>query len=104
MAKNILIRPIISEKAELGASKNNRFSFEVAKDANKIEIGKAVAKYYGVTVENVNTCIMPAKSKNRNTKRGFVKGTISSYKKAMVTLAEGETIEFITSEEENGAE
>jgi large subunit ribosomal protein L23 len=101
MSKIILIRPIISEKAETGASKNNRYSFEVAKDVNKIEIGTAVAKFYGVTVAKVNTCVMPSKSKNRNTKRGFVKGSVPSYKKAMVTLAEGDTIDFYGAEEES---
>ena len=100
MSKIILIRPIISEKAETGASKNNRYSFEVAKTVNKIEISAAVAQYYGVTVEKVNTCIMPSKTKNRNTKRGSMKGSVPSYKKAMVTLAEGESIDFYGAAEE----
>jgi large subunit ribosomal protein L23 len=94
MAKRILIRPIITEKADLLSEKRGRYTFEVNKDANKIEIKKAVAELYNVEVDAVNTLIMPSKAKSRNSRRNAIKGRVSSYKKAVVTLAEGETINF----------
>jgi len=94
MAKEILIKPIISEKSELLSEKLNQYSFVVNKTANKVEIRKAVEAMYSVSVSSVNTIIMPSKAKNRNTKSGLIKGSKSAYKKAMVTLAEGENIDF----------
>jgi len=92
MPKQILIKPVISEKAEQLSEKKNQYTFVVNKKANKIEIKNAVEDFYNVTVASVNTLIMPAKSKNRNTRTGVVKGRVSSYKKAIVTLTEGEEI------------
>jgi len=96
MAKNILIKPIISEKSEvLSAAERPQYSFVVNKAANKIEIRKAVQDMFpGVTVERVNTAIMPAKAKTRNTRAGVLKGRVSSFKKAVVTLSEGDEIDF----------
>ena len=94
MSKLVLIKPLITEKAELLSEKLNQYSFVVTKTCNKIEIGKAVEKMYGVSVKAVNTTIMPSKSKRRNTKSGMVLGKVSSYKKAIVTLAPGEEIDF----------
>jgi len=94
MAKRILIRPIITEKADRLSEKDGRYTFVVNKDANKIEIKKAVAETYNVEVESVNTMIMPSKAKNRNSRRTAIRGRVSSYKKAVVTLVEGETINF----------
>ena len=95
MAKqNILIRPIITEKAERLSEGLGQYSFVVDRRANKIEIGKAVEKMYEVTVESVNTMIMPGKSRTRNTRSGVQRGRVSPYKKAVVTLAEGEEIDF----------
>ncbi|MGK0389690.1 MAG: large subunit ribosomal protein L23, partial [Maribacter sp.] len=68
MAKNILVKPIITEKSEIISEKDNRYSFVVNKKANKIEIKNAVEEMYGVAVVAVNTAIMPAKTKSRNTK------------------------------------
>jgi len=62
--------------------------------ANKVEIKKAVEEWFNVEVEAVRTAIMPSKSKVRNTKSGIQRGRVSSYKKAMVTLAEGDEIDF----------
>jgi len=94
MAKTILIKPIITEKAE-GLSENlNQYSFVVDRKSNKIEIKNAVQKMYDVKVASVNTAVMPGKAKNRNTRSGMIKGRVSSYKKAMVTLAEGFEIDF----------
>ena len=72
----------------------NQYSFVVDKRANKQQIKKAVEKLYEVKVDSVNTMIMPSKNKNRNTKRGFVRGSVPSFKKAVVTVAEGEVIDF----------
>ncbi len=94
MAKRILIKPIITEKADALSEKSGRYSFVVNKDANKIEIKKAITDLYNVEVEAVNTLIMPSKAKSRNSRRNAIKGRVSSYKKAVVTLAEGETINF----------
>ena len=94
MAKDILIKPIISEKAELLSESKNQYSFVVNKKANKVEVKKAVEDMYNVTVASVNTLIMPAKAKNRNTRSGLIKGRVSSFKKAIITLSEGEEIDF----------
>lgn len=95
MNKVVLIKPIISEKSEILTDKLNQYSFVVDRSANKIEIRKAVEKMYpGVSVSNVNTINAPAKFKNRNTKAGIIKGRVSAFKKAIVTLAEGDSIDF----------
>ena len=90
----ILIKPIISEKSETLTEKLNQYTFVVAKSANKVEIKKAVEKMYGVAVDSVNTLRTPGKAKSRNTKSGVVKGKVSSYKKAIIKLSEGEEINF----------
>ena len=94
MAKSVLVKPIITEKAENLSENVNQYTFVVDKKANKIEIRNAVEAMYGVTVESVNTMIMPAKTKNRTTRSGYVRGTVSSFKKAIVTLSDGEEIDF----------
>ncbi len=95
MYKQIIIKPIISEKSERLTEKLNKYSFVVNKAANKLEIAKAVEEMFpGVSVANVNTAVMPKKSKVRNTRAGVQRGAVSSYKKAMVTLGEGEEIDF----------
>ncbi len=94
MAKEILIKPIISEKAELLSEGLNQYSFVVNKNANKIEVRNAVESMYNVNVASVNTMVMPAKAKNRNTRSGLIKGRVSSFKKAIITLADGEEIDF----------
>lgn len=91
---NILIEPIITEKMTDKSEKLNQFGFIVKKDANKIEIKKAVEKLYSVTVESVNTMIYGGKRRDRFTKRGLIKGRTKSFKKALVTLADGDTIDF----------
>jgi large subunit ribosomal protein L23 len=91
---DVLIKPILSEKANSQQEKLRRYAFRVSKDANKLEIKKAVEGFYGVTVTNVNTVVVPGKNKTRYTKAGFIKGRKPSYKKALVTVAEGETIDL----------
>lgn len=92
MARNILIKPIITEKSDHLSENLSQFSFIVDKKANKLEIRKAVEEQYSVTVESVNTAIMPSKSKSRNTRAGLIRGRKSAYKKAIVTLADGEDL------------
>jgi len=94
MQKRVLIKPVISEKAETLSGTMNHYSFIVSKDANKIEIRKAVEAMYSVNVSSVNTLTMAGKSKTRNTRSGVLKGKMSSYKKAVVKLAAGEEIDF----------
>ncbi len=90
----VLIKPILTEKANAQQEKLRRYAFKVAKKANKLEIKKAVESFYGVTVIDVNTAVAPAKNKTRFTKAGFISGRKPSYKKAFVTVAEGETIDL----------
>jgi large subunit ribosomal protein L23 len=90
----ILIKPILTEKANAMQEKRRIFSFRVAREANKLEIKNAVESFYGVNVEDVRTVVVPGKNKSRFTKSGFVKGRKPAYKKAYVTVAEGETIDL----------
>ncbi len=91
---DVLIKPILSEKANKQAEKSNRYSFVVDKKANKLEIKKAVESFYGVQVDDVNTIVVPSKAKARYTKAGFIVGRKPSKKKAIVTVAKGETIDL----------
>jgi large subunit ribosomal protein L23 len=90
----ILIRPIVTEKMTSQGEKFNRYGFLVARKANKLQIKKAVEDLYGVTVESVNTINYAGKTKTRYTKSGIMKGHTAATKKAVVTLAKGETIDF----------
>ena len=90
----ILIKPILTEKANGQQESLRRYAFKVARKANKLEIKKAVETMYGVTIVDVNTVVVPGKNKTRYTKKGFVQGMKPAYKKAMVTVAEGETIDL----------
>lgn len=92
--KIILVKPLITEKADSLSESKSQYSFIVDKTANKVEIGKAVEQLYTVNVESVNTMIIPGKRKSRNTKKGVLHGRKPSYKKAIITLAAGETIDF----------
>lgn len=90
----VLIKPILTEKANALQEKSRTFSFRVAREANKLEIKNAVESFYGVTVEDVRTIVVPGKNKSRFTKAGFVQGRKPAYKKALVIVAEGETIDL----------
>ena len=91
---NILIKPVITEKMTAEAENLNRFGFVVDKSANKIEIKKAVEEAYDVTVESVRTMVCIGKKRTRGTKSGFISGRTKTYKKAIVTLMAGDTIDF----------
>lgn len=90
---SILKKPIVTEKVS-ALNESGKYGFVVDKDANKVEIKKAVEKAYGVTVESVNTMVYPGKSKTKYTKSKVISGRTSSYKKAIVQVAEGEIIDF----------
>ena len=91
---NIIVKPVITEKMTGLGEKQNRYGFVVHKNANKLQIKKAVEDLYGVDVESVNTMFYSGKNKSRFTKAGVISGRTSAYKKAIVTLAKGETIDF----------
>jgi large subunit ribosomal protein L23 len=91
---NILLKPIVTEKMTHQGDKFNRYGFIVARDANKLQIRKAVEELYGVTVDSVNTMRYGGKVKSRNTKSGIIMGKTKAVKKAVVTLAEGNKIDF----------
>lgn len=94
---NIILKPIITEKMTKTTEKfSNRFGFIVDKRANKIEIKKTVEDLYGVKVNRVNTMNYDGKSKSRYTKTGLISGRTNAFKKAMVVLAEGDTIDFFS--------
>jgi len=95
MAKTqVLIRPLITEKAENLQEARNQYTFVVARKSNKLQIRKAIEDMYEVKVASVNTMVMPAKAKNRNTRSGVIRGRISPYKKAIITLKDGDIIDF----------
>ncbi|MDR2853908.1 MAG: 50S ribosomal protein L23 [Prevotellaceae bacterium] len=110
---SIIIKPIVTEKMSRIDEKVNRaielekkkptkhkkatfskYAFRVQKDANKLEIRKAVEDMYEVTVTDVNTLIVAPKERSRFTKGGVISGKTSAYKKAIVTLKEGDKIDF----------
>jgi large subunit ribosomal protein L23 len=91
---SILIKPIVTEKMTSQGDKLNRFGFVVDRHANKIEIKTAIEKTYGVEVAEVNTMKYSGKKKSRFTRSGLVSGKRNTYKKAIITLAKGETIDF----------
>jgi large subunit ribosomal protein L23 len=91
---SILIKPILTEKATNDSELFNRYAFVVDKRANKIEIKDAVETAYGVSIESVRTMNYPVQRNTKYTKKGLVTGTKAGYKKAIVQLAEGESIDF----------
>ena len=90
----ILVKPVVTEKMTDLSEKLNRYGFVVSVTANKIEIKKAVEKAYGVSVESVNTMNYGGKTKTRNTKAGLIKGKTNKFKKAIITVADGDVIDF----------
>ena len=91
---DILVKPIVTEKmTDLGET-FNRYGFIVKKDANKAEIKKAVEALYDVNVSSVHTMIYGGKTKSRYTKSGVITGKTGAFKKAIITLVEGDSIDF----------
>jgi len=91
---DILIRPLVTEKMMSQAETFNRVGFVVDRRATKQQIANAVKDLYDVTVVSVNTMVYGGKRKSRYTKTGIQTGRTSPFKKAIVTLAEGDTIDF----------
>jgi large subunit ribosomal protein L23 len=90
----VIIKPIITEKMTQMGEKLNRYGFMVDKKANKLQIAQAIKDLYGVEVASVNTMIFSGKNKSRFTKSGVISGRTNTKKKAIITLAKGETIDF----------
>ena len=90
----ILLKPIITEKMTSVGESHNRYGFVVNRRANKIQIKDAVEKMYGVSVDSVNTMNYKGKVKSRYTKSGLIVGNTGDVKKAIVTLSEGDVIDF----------
>ena len=90
----MIIKPLVTEKMTKLTDKLNSFGFIVRPDANKLEIKREIEALYNVTVLAVNTMRYAGKNKTRYTKSGLIKGRTNAYKKAIVTLKEGDTIDF----------
>ena len=90
----IIVKPLVTEKMTSITEKSNRFGFIVSPEANKLEIKSEVEALYNVTVVEVNTIRYPGKNKARWTKSGLIKGRSNAFKKAIVTLKDGDTIDF----------
>ncbi|WP_017732364.1 50S ribosomal protein L23 [Nafulsella turpanensis] len=90
---SILIKPLVTEKIS-ALNEKGKYGFVVDRKANKVEIKKAIEKAYGVSVESVNTMLYPGKDKTKYTKSRIIAGRTPGFKKAIVTVAEGEVIDF----------
>ena len=91
---SILKKPIITEKMTTDSEEFNRYGFLVERNANKIQIKNAVEEAYGVTVDSVRTMNYAGKSKSRFTKAGVISGRTNHFKKAIVQLSDGDSIDF----------
>lgn len=94
MKIDILYKPVVTEKYTKLGKKHNQFAFIVNRDANKLQIKQAVQEMYEVEVIDVRTMQYTGKNRSRFTKTGIIKGRTKAFKKAVVTLKEGETIDF----------
>lgn len=94
MRNDILIRPIITEKMSETAEDLNQYGFIVDRSANKVEIKQAVKAMYNVEVVSVNTMNYAGKVRRRNTKTAIINGRTAAFKKAIVTVADGDMIDF----------
>ena len=92
----VIVKPILSEKMSALTDKQNKVAFIVNKAANKFEIKKAVEDMYGVTVKAVTTLVYQGDVNSRYKKAGVITGRTVSFKKAIVTLAEGDSIDFFS--------
>lgn len=90
---SVLVKPLVTEKAS-SLNEKGQYGFIVDKNANKVEIKQEIEKMYGVTVESVNTMVYLGKKKTRYTKSRVLSGRRPSFKKAIVTVADGEVIDF----------
>ena len=93
---DIQIKPIVTEAATADSEKLNCYTFAVSPSANKYQIKTLVEQLYGVKVAKVNTAVVRGKNKSRWTKSGLLRGKTAAWKKAYVTVGEGETIDFFS--------
>lgn len=91
---SVLLKPLITEKMTDLSERRGQYGFVVERNANKVEIRKAVESQYNVTVASVNTMVYAGKTKKRFTKTAILNGRSNHFKKAIVTLAEGDVIDF----------
>ncbi|TAE36983.1 MAG: 50S ribosomal protein L23 [Sphingobacteriales bacterium] len=91
---DILRKPVLSEKANLLTEKLNRYTFKCDPRANKLQIKSAIEAMYGVNIASVNTMVVMGKTKTRSTKAGQSQGRAAKHKKAVITLKQGEIIDF----------
>lgn len=91
-----IVKPLVTEKMTALTEKENKHGFIVLPSANKVEIKKEIEAKYNVNVVSVNTIKYAGKRKSRYTRSGSIKGQENAYKKAIVTLKEGETIDFFS--------
>ena len=91
---SVLIKPLITEKMTDLSEQRNQYGFVVDRKANKIQIKEAVENQYNVTVTSVNTMLYAGKTKKRYTKSAILDGRTNHFKKALVTVAEGDVIDF----------
>ncbi len=96
MKLELLNRPVVTEKYTKLGEKLNKYAFIVDKNANKLEIKKAVEEMYDVEVVDVNTMVYKGKKRNRYTKSGVITGRTNAFKRAIVTLKEGDSIDFFS--------
>jgi large subunit ribosomal protein L23 len=90
----ILIRPILTEKMHQLQEKQHKYAFAVRTEANKIQVKQAVEKKFDVSVDNVRTVLVKGKRKQMNTRRGITRGSTPNWKKAVVTLRAGDSIDY----------
>ena len=91
---SIIVKPIVTEKVTKQSELLNRFGFVVEKKANKVQIKKAIEAAYGVNIVSVNTMNVRPDRSTKYTKSGLITGKTNAYKKAIVQVQEGETIDF----------
>jgi large subunit ribosomal protein L23 len=91
---DILIKPLVTEKMTAQSERFNRYGFVVDRRASKPQIKKAVESLYNVSVDSVNTMVYGGKIKSRYTKGGVITGKTATFKKAIVTLVDGDSIDF----------
>ncbi len=90
----VIIKPVLTEKMTVQGENLNRYGFIVNREANKLQIRNAVEQMYNVVVTDVNTMVYMGKAKRRYTKAGLLTGRANNFKKAIVTLKQGDKIDF----------
>ena len=90
----IMIKPVVTEKANAISEKGNRYTFKVSPEMSKAQIVALIEELYDVKVTGISTMNYDGKKKQRYTKSGLLRGKVAAFKKAIVTVAEGQTIDF----------